>query len=316
MKTFPTLFLLLVLGTGPARAEEPRPLTLQGALDLAGKQNLDLIAARRRREVAAAGIQIARRRPNPTVNFSASRDDPHEGVSFGQPIELGGKRGRRTEVARQEGALTDAEIAALERLVRRNTREAYYNLAFAGAATGRLAKVVGLAERLKLIADERFNAGAVPELEVIQADVELSRAQADFQVAGQREKVALSQLNALLNVAPLASWQVASPLEAVPENVSLQELLDRSYQANPDLQLLAQEGRIEESRRNLLKAERIPDLNLEFGTDFNSPHNFDVGPRAQISLMIPLFSRNRAKSRNRWLASVCSKARRQPRGAP
>jgi outer membrane protein, heavy metal efflux system len=295
MKTLSTLLLILAMGAAYARSQETRPLTLQAALDIASKQNLDLIAARQRRDVAAAGIRIARQRPNPTFNFSASRDDPHEGVFFGQPIELGGKRGRRMDVARQEGVLTDAEISALERQVRRNTREAYYNLAFAHADTGRLNKMVELAERLKQIADERFNAGAVPELEVIQAEVELDRAQADFQVAGQREKVALSQLNAILNVAPLTSWEVTSPLEAVPESVSLEDLLERAYQANPDLQHLAQEGKIEESRRSLLKAERIPDLNLEFGADFNAPHNFDVGPRGQISLMIPLFSRNQGE---------------------
>lgn len=295
MKPIHALCLVLAMGVLPGHAQQPKRLTLRAALDLADKQNLDLVAARKRRGVATAGIQIARQRPNPTFNFAQLRDDPHESVFFDQPIELGGKRGRRIDVARQQGALTDAEIAALERQVRRDTREAYYNLAFARADTARRGKMVELAERLKQIAEERFHAGAVAELEVIQADVGLSRAQADYQVAGQREKVALSQLNALLNVSPSTSWEIASLLEEVPASVSLQELLERAYQANPELQHLAQEEKVEQSRRNLLKAERIPDLNLEFGTDFNSPHNFEVGHRGQISLMIPLFSRNQGE---------------------
>jgi outer membrane protein, heavy metal efflux system len=295
MKIIPATVLVMILGAGLARPQGSPQLTLPAALKLADEQNLDLIAARMRRAVSTAGIQIARQRPNPTFSVSASRDDPHEGTSFDQPIELGGKRGRRIDVARQEGALTDAEIAALERQIRRITRDAYYNLAFANADTARLGTVVALAERLKQIAEERFNAGAVPELEVIQADLELARAQADFQVAGQRKRVALSQLNALLNVSPSTSWEIASALESIPENPPLQELIQRAYEANPDLQHLGQEERVEESRRNLLKAERIPDVTLGFGVDFNAPHNFDAGPRGQISLMIPLFSRNQGE---------------------
>ncbi|MGE5326996.1 MAG: TolC family protein, partial [Deltaproteobacteria bacterium] len=279
----------------PARAQQAAPLTLQAALELADKQNLDLIAARRQREVATAGIQIAKQRPNPTVNFATARDAPHQSLFFDQPIEIGGKRARRMQVAKQEGALTDAQIAALGRQIRRMTREAYFNLAFAQADTERLGRVVNLAERLKDIAQERFNAGAVPELEVIQADLGLARANADYQVAGQREKVASSQLDALLNVSSTTAWQLSSPLEQAPPNVSLQDVLAKAYDANPALQQLAQEAKIEESRRRLLKSERIPDLNLEFGADFNAPRDYNIGPRGQISLMLPLFSRNQGE---------------------
>src|SRR3989442_11792981 len=40
------------------------------------------------------------------------------GLFFDQPIELGGKRGHRMEVAHQEGRLTEVEISALSRQVR------------------------------------------------------------------------------------------------------------------------------------------------------------------------------------------------------
>lgn len=319
MKIISSMLLILALGTGIARPQQPSSLTLQAALDLADGQNLDLVAARRRRAVAIAGIQIARQRPNPATSFSASRDDPHEGVFFSQPLEIGGKRGHRIAVAREEGALTDAEIAALARQVRRDTREAYYLLAFARADTARLEKLVELAQRLKQIAEERFNAGAVPELEVIQADLGLSRAQADYQVAGQREKVALSRLNALVNVSSSTAWVVSTPLEEMPAALSLKDLLDLAYQANPEVVRLTQEGKIEQTRRNLLKAERIPNLDLELGSEFNSPRNFNVGPRGQISVMLPLFSRNQGEiaqslATQRFLEGQLAAARRSVAG--
>jgi cobalt-zinc-cadmium efflux system outer membrane protein len=285
---------LMFVGFQGAASAPPR-LTLQSALELADKQNLDLVAVRRRRAVALAGIQIARQRPNPTLNFSALRDAPHEGLFFTQPLELGPKRKRRIEVARQEGVLTDTGIAALARQVRRSTREAFYRALLARAETERLRGVLQLAERLKQIAQQRFEAGDVAQLEVIQAALGVARARADYQVAQQRERVSLSQLNALLNEPASTAWELAGSLADPPPETPLAELLRRATQSNPELQRLSQEQKVEQTRRELLKAERIPDLDLELGTDFNSPGDFRVGPRSQLSLTLPLYARNQGQ---------------------
>ena len=298
MKALPSFLLILTVTAAPTEAQESQGgarLTLQAALDLADKQNLDLAAARQRRLVSRAGVQIAKQRPNPTFSFTALRDSPHEGWFFDQPLELGGKRGHRIDVAQQEGGVTDVEISTVARQVRRSTRDAFYRLAFARAESERLERVVKLAERLKQIAQQRFEAGAVPQLEVVQAGVEESRAQADLEVARQEEKVALSQFNALLNEPAATGWQLAGRLEDPPPAWSVEELVQRAYAANAELQHLAQEEKVEASRRGLLKAERIPNLDLEYGLDFNAPHDFRVGPRSQVTLMLPIFSRNQGE---------------------
>ena len=277
------------------QAAPVRPLSLPQALALANGNNLDLVAARRRRAVSEAGIRIAGARPNPTLNFSALRDEPHESIFFDQPLELGGKRRHRIEEAHEEGRLTDIDISTLERQVRRTTREGYYNLALARAETARLAKVAELAERLRDIARDRFQAGDIPELEVIQAELELSRAQADFQVAQQEEKVALSELNVLLNEPATTDWQLQGLLTETLPAVDLPGLIERAAESNPELQRLAQELNVERSRHTLLKAERIPNLDLQFGMDFNAPHDFRAGPRGQIALGLPLFYRNQGE---------------------
>jgi cobalt-zinc-cadmium efflux system outer membrane protein len=294
-KIFRAGLFILAIGAGTARPQEAARLTLPSALDLADKQNLDLAAARRRRAVALAGVQIARQRPNPSLSFEALRDSPHEALLFDQPLEFGPKRVRRIEVARQEGALTEVEIAALARQVRRSTREAFYRALLTRAESERLARVVQLAQRLEQIARDRFEAGAVPQLEVMQAGLEVSRAQADHQVAEQREKISLSQLNALLNEPAGTPWVFVGSLEDAKPLPSLPELIERASQSNPELQRLAQEQKIEQSRRALLKAERIPNLGVQVGSDFNAPPDFRAGPRGQLSLELPLFMRNQGQ---------------------
>lgn len=294
-RSFIVVAIAMVASLGAQEAPAGRPLSLQAAFDLAGKQNLDLVAARERRAVSRAGIQIAKERPNPTFSFTALRDEPHEGLFFDQPLELGGKRGHRIDVAEHEGGVTDVEISSVARQVRRDTREAYYRLAFARAESARLNELVKLAERLKQIAQERFEAGAVAQLEVVQADLEVSRARADYEVARQEEKVAQGQLNVLLNEPARTEWSLESPLGELPPEAALEDLVGRAYGANTEIQHLAQEDKLEESRRKLLKAERIPNLDLEYGLDFNAPHDFRVGPRSQVSIMLPLFSRNQGE---------------------
>jgi cobalt-zinc-cadmium efflux system outer membrane protein len=286
---------LVVLVCGVAWSQPADRLSLQMALDLAGKQNLDLLAARQRQAVSQAGVRIARQRPNPTFNFTALRDEPHEGWFVDQPLELGGKRGRRIEVAHQEGALTDLEIAGLERQIRRQTREAYFQLAFSRAESQRLEHILELAQRLEQIARDRFNAGDVAQLEVIQTELEVARAEADHKVAQQEEKVSLSQLNALLNEPLTKDWEPGEALHHLPPTVSLPELIELAYNSNPDLRHVVQEQKVEESRRALLKAERIPNLDLELGLDYNAPHDFRTGPRSQISVPLPIFARNQGE---------------------
>jgi len=178
---------------------------------------------------------------NPSASVAALRDEPHEALFFDQPVEIGGKRGRRIDVAQQEGALTELEIAALARQVRRSTREAYYAVAYRAAESEKAGAHSGVAKRLAQIAEDRFKTGDVAQLEVIQTGLEVSRAEADLQVARQREKVSMSQLNALLNESASKAWELAGTLEDNTPRRALDDLISRAYQSNPDLQPLGGE---------------------------------------------------------------------------
>jgi outer membrane protein, heavy metal efflux system len=293
-----TACFLFVLAAAPsAKAQTPQPLTLGDALSRATRDNLDLRAARDQRAVSLAGVRAAKEVPNPTVGFAALRDTPHESLFVDQPIEIGGRRKQRIELARQEGALTDFDIAAAERQLRRNVREAYFGFAFARRVTQERREVASLAGRLHEIAQARFDAGDIPQLEVIQAELELSRANAEAQVAVRDEQVALSRLNVLLNVPAPTSWDLTSALDASPSPASLDELAAKAVDSNAEVQHLVQEAKVEDTRLRLLKAERIPNLGVEFGADFNNPGQggFREGARGQISMELPIFSRNQGE---------------------
>lgn len=268
-----------------------RRLTLQEALSIADRQNLDLAAARLQRMVALAGITIAGERPNPSVSFDATRDIPHETLLFDLPIELGGKRSTRMETARQEVALTDVEISTVGRQVRRQVREAFFAAALGAGIVDQQGRLVELAKKLQVIAKTRFDSGDVPQLEVLQADLELARAQADLEVARQESKVALGKLASLLNEPAGTTWELVTPLETMPPESALPDLISRATDANPELQHLAQELKVEQSREKAIRAERIPDVSVGAGGVFNAPQEYHAGAMGELTIELPVFTR-------------------------
>lgn len=289
------VFLCLPMAAMPAPAQQSQPLTLPQALELADRQNLDLAAARAQRAVALAGVRIAGEWPNPTANFSETRDAPHQSLFFDQPLEIGSRRQRRIDFAREQGVLSETDIAAKAREIRRSVREAFYALAQARGVTALQNEVLGITQRLLDITRARFEAGDVPQLEVSQAELEVARAQVDLQIAQQEENVGLSELNALLNEPAATPWELAGPLDSLPPRLSLSDLIERAGSSNATLERLLQERKVEEGHRSVLEAERTPKLGLQLGMDFNAPHDYRAGPRGQISMELPLFMRNQGE---------------------
>jgi cobalt-zinc-cadmium efflux system outer membrane protein len=283
--------LITASSSSQTQSSSARRLTLQEAFVIAERQNLDLAAERLHRAVSLAGITIAGQRPNPTVSAGVTRDTPHESLFFDLPLELGGQRSTRIAEAKQEVALTDIEISTLDRQIRQQVRDAYYSAAQAKSEVDELGQLADLSQKLRDVANDRFKAGDVPQLEVMQADLELARASADRDVTRQEMKVAFAKLNALLNLPSSTEWDLVSPLETLPQSVTLPDLTARAADFNYDLLHLAQELKVEQSKEKMYRAERFPEVTAEAGLDFNSPPDFKTGGRAQLTVGVPIFSR-------------------------
>jgi cobalt-zinc-cadmium efflux system outer membrane protein len=281
--------LLLTAGWGQ------QPLDLKTALAEADTNNLELRAALQQRVMALAGISTARQIPNPTVTFGALRDVPHESLTIDEPFELGGKRGNRIAVAREEHRGTELDIAALRRQIRRRTRESFFRALTAAAQAEQSKAALDLATRTKDVVRQRFEAGDVAELEVIQADVELARADTDYQLALQVERAAEVQLAALLNRNLTAGLNLSGRAEELPAIVSLEQLSATAMQSNSDLVKTLQAMRTEERRLALAKSQRVPNIDLQAGVDLDAPPDFNVGSKGQITMQLPLFYREQGE---------------------
>ena len=281
----------LLLNAPSACAETPgSPLDLKGALQTAQTDNLELRAARQQRAVALAGIKIAGQIPNPTVSFAAARDLPHESLLWDQPLELGGKRSGRIGVAREEQKAAEIDISILERQIRHRTRDAFFQAVLARAAVEQAKAALDLATRIRDVVDTRYQAGDVAQLEVIQAEVELARVNVEYEVAVQSQKTADVELAVLLNRPLDHPLDLSGRMGDLPHVDTLPVVAQTALQSNAEVQRTAQQVAIEERRLGLAKSSRIPNLDLQAGVDLNSPPDFNVGPRGQIAVTLPLFN--------------------------
>ena len=264
-------------------------LDLAAALSAAQTGNLELLAARQQRSLALAGLTTARQSPNPVVAFTAARDTPHEGVSVDLPIELGGKRSKRVAVARAEQEATETDITILARQIRRRTREAFFKSLAARAQTAQAKATLDLSTRVRDLVQLRYEAGDVAQLEVLQAEVELARSTTDYETTAQTQRATDATLAALLNRNITEPLTLTGQLDEVPKSPTITSVTASAMQSSADLLKTAQDLKTEESRLSLARAQRIPNVDLSAGADFNSPPDFRTGGKGGVSVSIPIF---------------------------
>ena len=273
-----------------AFAQEQSPaLDLKTALKMAETDNLDLRAARQQRALALAGLSTARQFPNPTVSFAVARDAPHESVVLDQSFEIAGQRGKRIAVAREEQKATEIDIGIVGRAIRRRTREGFFRALWARAQAEQAKTAEALAGRTRAVVQQRFDSGDVAQIEAIQADIEAVRAEVDQEAAQQSRRSADAQLSGLLNRRLDQPIALAGDLGAAPNAGTLETVTAQALASNADIQRTSQDLRVEERRLALVKAQRIPNVDLQAGVDLNSPPDFQVGPRGQIAVQLPIF---------------------------
>jgi len=283
----------LALAALAGEQAQPAPasrLTLQAAFAAAETHNRTLIAARLGRAVDQAGIGVAQERPNPEFAFEAGRDTPHEIFSLNFPLEAGGKRARRIELANATLARTTADIEVQALDVRRQVRVTYFELVAEASRTRVTTELRALAERTRDAARDRYQSGAAPQLELLQAELALAQAANEEQAASGKLAAARIELGTLIGQ-PLDAG--AEPEEtfdsgAVPANVTA------AIAARPDI--VALDRAIDEAvaRERLARALRTPDPTVSGGVLTDAEPDFAVGWRAGLAITIPLFTRHDA----------------------
>lgn len=283
--------LLAAICMAPAWAQPP--LTLAAALERARQNNPELRALALEAEAVDADGRQAALPANPSLEYLREGRAGQENSSTIQlsiPLELGGKRAARVEVARSTSRAAALDLAIGRARIEAEVAAAYHQAYLAQRHLALAAQVSETGRRSSDAAARRVMAGKVSPVEEARARV----AEANWRMEGvtaQRElDEAHLRLAGLLGGEPRELGELAAP--ATPDIQGLQ--LEALIEAAPALARAAAEVDAGEASVRLERAQRIPDVALVVGSKRSEGPERDRLRQNIIGLSVPLplFNRN------------------------
>ncbi|MBC7908967.1 MAG: TolC family protein, partial [Pyrinomonadaceae bacterium] len=317
---------LLALYFDPAQGVSSTDLVRRALIS-----NGEMAAVRLDIERARARLRQAGLRPNPTIDFeqttgrltgSAGESETSIGVSL--PLELGGQRGRRIELAQAELEAIEAEVADRERRLAGEVLTAY---AEALTALRELEITEGLTDldvKTVVIVQARVNEGetAPIELNLLRAEVERLRSRRAL-VEG-RLRVSLLRLKSLAGIPPDEPLRLREEIQTpgLPQPpASLEAAIDIALRTRPDLRLARLTEEVAQAGFRLARSQSAPEVTA-FTRYTLSRSAFDDTPVGVlrdkdrlltfgVSVGIPVFNRNQGAKEEAKVTIAQARTRRE-----
>jgi cobalt-zinc-cadmium efflux system outer membrane protein len=285
-------------------SQSKRLLTLQEALEIFMKQNLQLVAARYDIDTAEAEKLTARLRPNPEIQVSSS-DLPtnlsgplvHEqtydyGVT--QTFELGGKRGKRIDVANANADLARGQFEQVVWQLTNDLKRKYYTVLLNQSLLNLARENQKTFDEVLKDSSELVRVGEIAGLDLTRLEVEKLKFDTDVANSERDYEVALRDLRFTLGGDYRAmEIAVTGDLDYQPYNFSFTDLREKSLAARPDLKAAQLSERSADASIRLQNAQKIPDLNLGAGIEQvpDGTNSFFFG----VGIALPIHDRNQGE---------------------
>lgn len=303
------LALALIAGPGQAALTEAEVLRLA----LTRPEFSELQQARL--EEAGAGVLEAETWANPTLEVSQDKTGAtREQVwQIAQPLDLSGRRGLRTDAARNRLRATEADNAAHQSARTAELRHAFHDLLRQQETVAAVSLWAGHFEKIRPVVDKLARAGEVAGYDRRRLAREQQNAAARLAEVRSEEARARARLSALLGRDDTATGHLLPEMPAALPR--LQEKLAR----RPEFAALA--ARAEAAQSDHLASQRhLPELTLGIGgkrSDDGTQR--DSGHTVQLAFNLPLFDRQQANEQRsaaqaRALRAELDIARRQAEG--
>jgi cobalt-zinc-cadmium efflux system outer membrane protein len=300
-----TVFMVLAIPFWGLGAQEQGPLRLEELVEMARVGSPRVRAAFEQVEATRAREPGSGLLPDPTfqigvMNLALPEFSATMPASMAptfqamQRFPLAGKRSLREEVARQS---TEIDAAASEEVwweVRTEVATAFYGIYQVDRRIEVLERTLGLLQDFEIIARSMYGAGTGRQADVLRANVEVARMEAEIERMRAVRIGSASRLNALVNrpadtpVGPLS-------LDPFPATVPGQSVLrERAAETRPILAQFQAELDRAGTRKDLAKKNIWPDLTigLQYGLGRMAGDYKSMGG-ASVGFSIPLYAGKR-----------------------
>jgi outer membrane protein TolC len=215
-------------------------------------------------------------------------------LMVGQNFPGSGKRGLKTALAQSEPEIAKSDLAAVQLRVRVEVRKAFYDLLRAQDELRIHEDHVAVAQQSIEAARIKYTVGKVPQVEVLRAQLAMTRL-AEHMIRYERDGgVARARLNALMGREAGTSLLVQGSYGLEQNLPREDELIAKAMNARPDLRELALKA--DRGRRSEAVAQRnfTPDFSVNAGymlmpTGSDYRNNYMV----EASMSLPMFNKGR-----------------------
>ena len=298
-------WLLLV----PAvEAQSTTLITLDQAVELALAHNHSLRATRTLTLQNQAQEITANLRPNPTLNFDSqflpvfspsdfTTDNLSEvqqfDVGIGYLFERGRKRQRRLQAARDQTAVTRAQVSDAERALVFSVGQEFVAVLLA-ESTLRFAQLdLKSFEDTVDVAQAQYKSGYISEGDYLKIKLQLLQFQTDVSSARLARVQALVALRELLGYdAVPANYDVVGDLTYQPVQAKLEDLQAKALRERPDYHAAAMGVTAAESQISLARANAKQDVNA------TAAYTHTAGLSSAsffVNFGLPIFNRNQGE---------------------
>lgn len=289
--------------------------------------NGELAAARIGIERSRARLRQAGLRPNPTLDFeqttgrfTGAPGETERSIGVAVPIELGGKRRRRIELAQAELEASEAEVADRERTLTAEVRANYAETLAALRELEITENLNNLDQQTARFVQARVNEGETAPIELNLLMVEVDRLRSRRALVEGRLKAGIIRLKSLTGIPqgePLRLREdLATPALPLPP-VSIEAAMDIAQRSRPDLKLARLNEEVAEAGLKLARSEGVPNVTA-FSKYTVGRAVFDDTPVGVlvdrdklltfgVSVDIPVFNRNQGAKAE--FAAAISQAR-------
>jgi cobalt-zinc-cadmium efflux system outer membrane protein len=300
------IFLLLFVGTG--NGQNTTLISLDQAIDLALAHNHAIKASRTLILQNQAQEITANLRPNPTLGvdtqfipffspqyFSENNlnDTQQFDIGIGYLFERGHKRQRRLQAARDQTAVTRAQVGDAERTLAFNVGQQFVSVLLAESTLRfALEDLKGFQQTVD-ISEAQLKAGYIGEGDYLKIKLQLLQFQTDVSSARLAKVQALVGLREFLgyNAVP-ADYDVMGDLAYEPFKGTLEDLQAKALRERPDFRAAELGMTAAKSQILLAKANAKVDVNGTYDFTHVSGENT---ASVFVNFELPIFNRNQGE---------------------
>jgi cobalt-zinc-cadmium efflux system outer membrane protein len=312
-----SILLLAASSAAPVPASaEPSPAapiwTEADALDALARGSPALADARAAEAAARGDLTQAGLVPNPTLSVGAGNlpvranvtpsgngngiaSNLVASVGIDQPIELGGKRGRRVAQARSALAAATASRADALRAATFELRRDFWDAVRARERRALAEQVLSRYAETIRITRARYESQDISSIDLEKVELEGAQHENELADAVAAQRSSVAQLLALVGPAAPPTVQVQGDLALAAPALDPERLVARARDARPDLAAARHAAEAARGAVRLAEAQAVPDLTV--GASYAHSRAIAAGDNPDtlaftVAVPLPLFHRN------------------------